>query len=115
MNSGTLMELGISPIVTSSMIMQLLSGLKLVVFDSSVKEERQLYENVQKLFGIVLTIASAVGLSCPCPYSCPASCPPFALSRHFGSAFSAAACRAQDYIVSRCRRDCCAGSPCMPL
>ena len=59
MNSGTLMELGISPIVTSSMIMQLLSGLKLVVFDSSVKEERQLYENVQKLFGIVLTIATA--------------------------------------------------------
>ena len=59
MNSGTLMELGISPIVTSSMIMQLLSGLKLVVFDSSVKEERQLYENVQKLFGIILTIATA--------------------------------------------------------
>lgn len=53
------MELGISPIVTSSMIMQLLSGLKLVVFDPSVKEERQLYENVQKLFGIILTVATA--------------------------------------------------------
>lgn len=53
------MELGISPIVTSSMIMQLLNGLKLVVFDPSVKEERQLYENVQKLFGIILTIATA--------------------------------------------------------
>ena len=59
MYSGTLMELGISPIVTSSMIMQLLSGLKLVVLDSSVKEERQLYENVQKLFGIILTVATA--------------------------------------------------------
>lgn len=59
MYSGTLMELGISPIVTSSMIMQLLSGLKLVVFDPSVKEERQLYENVQKLFGIILTVATA--------------------------------------------------------
>ena len=58
-SSGTLMELGISPIVTSSMIMQLLNGLKLVVFDPSVKEERQLYENVQKLFGIILTIATA--------------------------------------------------------
>ena len=32
------MELGISPIVTSSMIMQLLTGLKLIVFDQSVKE-----------------------------------------------------------------------------
>lgn len=53
------MELGISPIVTSSMIMQLLTGLKLVVFDQSVKEERQLFESVQKLFGIILTIATA--------------------------------------------------------
>ena len=53
------MELGISPIVTSSMIMQLLNGLKLVVFDPSSKEERQLYENVQKLFGIILTFATA--------------------------------------------------------
>ena len=53
------MELGISPIVTSSMIMQLLTGLKLVVFDQSVKEERQLFESVQKLFGILLSIATA--------------------------------------------------------
>lgn len=39
--------------------MQLLTGLKLVVFDQSVKEERQLFESVQKLFGIILTIATA--------------------------------------------------------
>lgn len=53
------MELGISPIVTSSMIMQLLTGLKLIVFDQSVKEERQLFESVQKLFGVILTICTA--------------------------------------------------------
>lgn len=29
-NKGTLMELGISPIITSSMIMQLLAGTKLI-------------------------------------------------------------------------------------
>ena len=53
------MELGISPIVTSSMIMPLLTGLKLIVFDQSVKEERQLFESVQKLFGVILTICTA--------------------------------------------------------
>lgn len=53
------MELGISPIVTSSMIMQLMLGLKLIVFDNSVKEERQLYENVQKLFGLILSVVTA--------------------------------------------------------
>ena len=58
-NRGTIMELGISPIVTSSMIMQLLTGLKLIVFDQSVKEERQLFESVQKLFGVILTICTA--------------------------------------------------------
>ena len=53
------MELGISPIVTSSMIMQLLTGLKLIVYDQSVKEERQLYQAVEKLFGIILTVCTA--------------------------------------------------------
>jgi protein transport protein SEC61 subunit alpha len=38
-NRGTLMELGISPIVTASMIMQLLTGAKLIKVDQSNKEE----------------------------------------------------------------------------
>lgn len=53
------MELGITPIVTSSMIMQLLTGLKLVVYDQSVKEERDLFESVQKLFGLLLTFITS--------------------------------------------------------
>lgn len=32
------MELGISPLVTSSMVMQLLSGAKLIKVDQSVRE-----------------------------------------------------------------------------
>ena len=36
-NRGTLMELGISPIVTASMIMQLLSGAKLIKVDQNVR------------------------------------------------------------------------------
>ena len=37
-NRGTLMELGISPILTSSLIMQLLSGAKLIEVNDSPKD-----------------------------------------------------------------------------
>lgn len=47
-NKGTLMELGISPIVTSSMVMQLLSGAKIIDVDESKKEERELFNGAQK-------------------------------------------------------------------
>jgi protein transport protein SEC61 subunit alpha len=42
-NRGTLMELGISPIVTASMIMQLLAGTKILDVDTSIKEARNLF------------------------------------------------------------------------
>jgi protein transport protein SEC61 subunit alpha len=38
-NRGTLMELGISPIVTAGMVMQLLAGSKLIEVDQSKKED----------------------------------------------------------------------------
>ena len=47
-NRGTLMELGISPIVTSGMIMQLLAGSKLIDVDKKLKEDRDLFEGAQK-------------------------------------------------------------------
>lgn len=59
-NRGTLMELGVSPIVTSGMIMQLLAGVKIIHVDHSVKEDRALFGGAQKLFGIIVTIAEAV-------------------------------------------------------
>src|SRR3954469_3767947 len=37
-NRGTLMELGISPLVTSSMIMQVLAGTRIIEVDQSLKE-----------------------------------------------------------------------------
>jgi len=55
-NRGTLMELGISPIVTSGLVMQLLAGSKLLEVDQSNKEERALFNGAQKLFGILITI-----------------------------------------------------------
>jgi protein transport protein SEC61 subunit alpha len=59
-NRGTLMELGISPIVTSGMIMQLLAGSKLIDCDKKNKEDRDLFESATKLFGFIITIGEAV-------------------------------------------------------
>lgn len=47
-NRGTLMELGISPIITSGMIMQLLAGANLIDVDFGLKEDRALFSGAQK-------------------------------------------------------------------
>nr|QWE91220.1 Sec61 alpha 1 subunit [Placidida sp.]QWE91225.1 Sec61 alpha 1 subunit [Placidida sp.]QWE91226.1 Sec61 alpha 1 subunit [Placidida sp.]QWE91227.1 Sec61 alpha 1 subunit [Placidida sp.] len=59
-NRGTLMELGISPIVTSGMVMQLLAGTKIIDVDQSSREDRALFQGAQKLFGMLITIGEAV-------------------------------------------------------
>ena len=59
-NKGTLMELGISPIVTSGMIMQVLASVKLIEVDQSLKSDRELYEAATKFFGILITIGEAI-------------------------------------------------------
>ncbi|KAH8112987.1 SecY protein [Phellopilus nigrolimitatus] len=58
-NRGTLMELGISPIVTSGMIMQLLAGANLIDVDFSLKEDRALFGGAQKLFALVISLGQA--------------------------------------------------------
>jgi protein transport protein SEC61 subunit alpha len=47
-NRGTLMELGISPIVTSGLVMQLLAGSKIIEVDQSKREDRNLFNGAQK-------------------------------------------------------------------
>lgn len=59
-NRGTLMELGISPIITSGMVMQLLAGSKIIEVDNGLKEDRMLFQGAQKLFGIIITVGQAV-------------------------------------------------------
>merc|ERR1711939_723484 len=59
-NRGTLMELGISPIVTSGMVMQLLAGSRIIDVDQSLKEDRALFQGAQKLFGMLITLGEAV-------------------------------------------------------
>uniref|UniRef100_A0A3P9P6C9 Protein transport protein SEC61 subunit alpha n=1 Tax=Poecilia reticulata TaxID=8081 RepID=A0A3P9P6C9_POERE len=58
-NRGTLMELGISPIVTSGLIMQLLAGAKIIEVGDSPKD-RALFNGAQKLFGMIITIGQAI-------------------------------------------------------
>eukprot|EP01127_Copromyxa_protea_P006916 TRINITY_DN16852_c0_g1_i1.p2 TRINITY_DN16852_c0_g1~~TRINITY_DN16852_c0_g1_i1.p2 ORF type:complete len:477 (+),score=110.31 TRINITY_DN16852_c0_g1_i1:33-1463(+) len=58
-NRGTLMELGISPIVTSGLVMQLLAGARLIEVDQSKPEEKELFAGAQKLFGMLITLGQA--------------------------------------------------------
>lgn len=54
------MELGISPIVTSGMIIQLLNAAKVIEFNPDSEEETRLYEALQKLAGIFIAFFEAV-------------------------------------------------------
>jgi len=59
-NRGTLMELGITPIVTSGMIMQLIVGAKAMDVDMTIPEDRQLFQGMQKLCALVMCLGQAV-------------------------------------------------------
>ncbi|KAK8950546.1 hypothetical protein KSP40_PGU007183 [Platanthera guangdongensis] len=59
-NRGTVMELGITPIMTAGLVMQLLVGSKIIVVDNNVKEDRALLNGAQKLLGILIAIGMAV-------------------------------------------------------
>jgi len=60
-NRGTLMELGITPIVTSGLMLQLLSGTRTIVIDTTDREQRMLFQGLQKLLGLVITLIYAFG------------------------------------------------------
>ncbi len=52
---GTLMELGIGPIVTAGLVMQLLSGSKIINVDFSDPEDRALFTGGQKVLAMIMT------------------------------------------------------------
>ncbi|EAZ63229.1 Protein transport protein SEC61 alpha subunit [Scheffersomyces stipitis CBS 6054] len=58
-NRGTLMELGISPIVSAGMIFQLLQGTKLIHVDMTNKNDREQFQTAQKLLAILLAVGQA--------------------------------------------------------
>ncbi|GAG60706.1 unnamed protein product [marine sediment metagenome] len=58
-HAGSLMELGIGPIVTAGIIMQLLVGSKIIGLDLSKTEDRALFTGIQKLGAIIMGIFQA--------------------------------------------------------
>lgn len=53
------MELGIQPMITSGMILQLLAGAKILNVDNKVDEDKELFQTATKVFGILFTFAEA--------------------------------------------------------
>ena len=56
---GSLAELGIGPIVTAGLIMQILVGSKIISVNMGDPEERSLYTGAQKVMSVVMTIIEA--------------------------------------------------------
>ena len=74
-HAGSIMELGIGPIVTAGIIMQLLVGGKIIKLDMSDPDDRALFTGVQKILAIVMAIFEASMLVFGGWYSTGASVP----------------------------------------
>lgn len=57
---GSLMSLGIGPIVTASIVLQLLNGSGLVKFDLNTHEGKKNFQGTQKLFSVFFIIFEAI-------------------------------------------------------
>jgi preprotein translocase subunit SecY len=58
--SGSIMHLGIGPIVTASIILQLFVGAKIIKLDLTKKEDKAIYQGTQKILVIVMIVVEAV-------------------------------------------------------
>ncbi len=58
-NRGTLMELGIGPIVTAGLILQVLQGSKMINVDMSNPDDRSMFTSASKVLAVVMTIFEA--------------------------------------------------------
>ena len=58
-NQGTLVELGIGPIVTAGLLMQLLRGSDILKFDFKKPEERGVFQTATKLVTYIVIVAEA--------------------------------------------------------
>jgi len=59
-SNGSLMHLGIGPIVTGSIIMQLFSGAKIFKLDLTNPDDKAIYQGTQKILVIVMIFVEAV-------------------------------------------------------
>ncbi len=58
-NKGTLMELGISPLITSNMIVSLVANSKLIAYEQSVATDSRLLQSAEKLLSIIVSFGTA--------------------------------------------------------
>ncbi|MCS4538015.1 MAG: preprotein translocase subunit SecY [Thaumarchaeota archaeon] len=58
-SQGTLMELGIGPIVTAGLILQLLKGAEIIKLDFKKKEDKALFSAATKVLTLIVTIIEA--------------------------------------------------------
>ena len=58
--SGSIMHLGIGPIVTASIILQLFVGAKIIKLDLTKQEDKQIYQGTQKILVIVMIFVEAI-------------------------------------------------------
>jgi len=58
--SGSIMHLGIGPIVTASIILQLFVGAKIINLDLSNSEDKAIYQGTQKILVLVMIIVEAI-------------------------------------------------------
>ncbi len=57
---GSLMHLGIGPIVTGSIIMQLFAGAKIIKLDLSKDEDKAVYQGTQKFVVVIMIVVESV-------------------------------------------------------
>ena len=57
---GTLVELGIGPIVTAGLLMQLLRGSEILKFDFKKPEERGIFQTATKIVTYVVIVAESI-------------------------------------------------------
>lgn len=58
--SGSLLQLGIGPIVTASIIMQLFVGAKIIKLDLSKRDDKACYQSILKLLVIIMILFEAI-------------------------------------------------------
>ena len=58
--SGSIMHLGIGPIVTASIILQLFVGAKIIKLDLTKKDDKAIYQGTQKILVIVMIFVEAI-------------------------------------------------------
>ena len=59
-SEGSLMDLGIGPIVTASIVMQLFAGAKIFNIDLTNSDDKAIYQGVQKLLVMIMIMVEAI-------------------------------------------------------